>query len=113
MFAEERQHHILTEITQRGRVEGTDLAKRLRVSEDTIRRDLRTLSARGYLHKTHGGAVALDLARMPWSTRADLQKTAKRAVGAAAAPLPRQDKRSCSTRVPPYSSAPGVCALGH
>lgn len=87
MFAEERQQQILSRLAQQGRVEVADLAALMHVSEDTVRRDLKTLQARGYLQKTHGGAVALDTGRMAWSTRADLNARAKSAIGAAAARL--------------------------
>ena len=87
MFSQERQRRILTELEQRGRVEVAELAGRFGVSEDTVRRDLKALAGRGYLHKTHGGAVALDPGRMSWAARADLMGDAKAAIGALAATL--------------------------
>ena len=87
MFSQERQRRILSELEQRGRVEDAELAGRFGVSEDTVRRDLKALAGRGYLHKTHGGAVALDPGRMSWAARADLMGDAKAAIGALAATL--------------------------
>ena len=52
-----------------------------------MRRDLKALAGRGYLQKTHGGAVALDPGRMSWAARADLRGDAKAAIGALAATL--------------------------
>ena len=92
MFAEERRTLILDELTRSGRVEVCELAQRYTVSEDTIRRDLRELASQGFLQKTHGGAVGLDTAHMPWQTRTRILHDAKVAIGRAAAALvePRQ-----------------------
>ncbi|WP_425145949.1 DeoR/GlpR family DNA-binding transcription regulator [Deinococcus sp.] len=87
MFAEERQQQILARLSQSGRVEVLELARALKVSEDTVRRDLRALEGRGYLHKTYGGAVALDPGHMTWKARADLKAGAKAGIAALAAPL--------------------------
>lgn len=87
MFAQERQQHILAELARLGRVEVPELAGSLGVSEDTVRRDLKALAARGYLQKTHGGAVALDPGRMAWTDRADLKSGAKASIGEVAAQL--------------------------
>ena len=43
---DERYTHILTRLTQDGRVLAADLARHFRTSEDTIRRDLRDLRPR-------------------------------------------------------------------
>ncbi|WP_193611665.1 DeoR/GlpR family DNA-binding transcription regulator [Nocardioides lijunqiniae] len=86
-FAEERQQRVLAELQQRGRVEVSTLARELAVSEDTVRRDLRALAAAGHLHKTHGGAVALDTGHLSWAARADVASDAKRAIAAAAVEL--------------------------
>ena len=85
VFARERQARILDELHRHGRVEVSDLAALLEVSEDSVRRDLRALSDAGHLQKTHGGAVLLDPARMAWVDRADLAAAAKDAIADAAA----------------------------
>ena len=89
MFTRERREQVLVRLRQDGRVEVGALAQELEVSEDTIRRDLRALAAAGHLQKTHGGAVALDPARMSWSAREPVAAGAKQAIGAAAAELVR------------------------
>ncbi|MBB2903325.1 DeoR/GlpR family transcriptional regulator of sugar metabolism [Kineococcus radiotolerans] len=89
MFTRERRQEVLLRLQRDGRVEVGALAQELGVSEDTVRRDLRALAADGYLQKTHGGAIALDPARMPWNARAHLAAGAKEAIGAAAAQLVR------------------------
>jgi DeoR/GlpR family transcriptional regulator of sugar metabolism len=55
-----------------GRVDVVDLADRLGVAQETVRRDLRVMEEAGKLERVHGGAVALDAgllaARAPVST---------------------------------------------
>ncbi|HNJ83516.1 MAG TPA: DeoR family transcriptional regulator, partial [Piscinibacter sp.] len=58
-FAAERQQRIAEALREHGRVEVSQLAAEYGVSEDSVRRDLRQLAARGLVQKTHGGAVAL------------------------------------------------------
>jgi DNA-binding transcriptional MocR family regulator len=77
MFAEERRKTILSILTRDGRVEVIELANRFHVSEDTIRRDLRELAALGFLQKTHGGAVALDVPSLAWEARSQVLPAAK------------------------------------
>lgn len=87
LFAAERQARILDDLIRDGRVEVPDLARRLGVSEPTVRRDLRVLSERGYLLKTHGGAVGLDAPHLGWAARSGLHAEPKARIGAAAARL--------------------------
>jgi DeoR/GlpR family transcriptional regulator of sugar metabolism len=54
---------------------------------DTVRRDLRALASMGVFQKTHGGAVALNVASLDWNTRAQVQPEAKERIGKAAAAL--------------------------
>jgi DeoR/GlpR family transcriptional regulator of sugar metabolism len=83
-FAEERQALIADLLRAQGRVEVADLATRFGVSEDSIRRDIRLLAASGVARKTHGGAVALQLAPLPAIARGGIASEAKRAIAAAA-----------------------------
>lgn len=57
MFAEERKHRILQVLEQGEAVRVSDLSRTLRVSEASVRRDLRDLEEAGLLKRTHGGAV--------------------------------------------------------
>ncbi|HSI48564.1 MAG TPA: DeoR/GlpR family DNA-binding transcription regulator [Ideonella sp.] len=86
-FSEERRARILEELQAKGRVEVPGLARLLEVSEHTIRRDLLDLQAQGKLHKTHGGAVTLDTARLDFAARSSVQVSAKLAIGQLAATL--------------------------
>lgn len=62
----------------------SDLARNFGVTEETIRRDLKKLSAQGRLVRTHGGAVAAgrsqDLVDLPFKTRSAEQAAQKRAI---------------------------------
>ncbi|MHA7830429.1 MAG: DeoR/GlpR family DNA-binding transcription regulator [Flagellimonas sp.] len=62
MLKEERQHSILNEVELHNRVLLTDLAEKLEVSIDTVRRDVKELDAENLLVKVHGGAVSLGFA---------------------------------------------------
>src|SRR6185369_11421438 len=58
MLKEERLNFILNEVKVRNRVLLYDIAAKLNVSEDTIRRDLKHLDEQGKIKKVHGGAVS-------------------------------------------------------
>jgi DeoR family fructose operon transcriptional repressor len=62
MFAEERKQRILRVLEEREAVRVSDLSEVLRVSEASVRRDLRDLEDAGFLKRTHGGAVGLQAA---------------------------------------------------
>ena len=53
----ERQEQIRTLLQEHGNLSVAELAKQLRVSEMTIRRELRTLSAQGLVQRAHGRAL--------------------------------------------------------
>ena len=59
MLKEERQRTILNEVELHNRVLLTDIAEKLDVSIDTVRRDVKELDADNRLRKVHGGAVSL------------------------------------------------------
>lgn len=72
MYAEERQHEIVTRARELGRVSVAELAGHFEVTPETIRRDLDALSGRGLLSRVHGGAVPaekLRLAEAPMGAR--------------------------------------------
>src|SRR5438067_478746 len=91
MLAGERKRQILEQIGKDGRVVASELSQRFGVSEDTIRRDLREMSAEGLLHRVHGGALPLPQAPIPaaYAARAEQATAAKTAIGRAAAALVR------------------------
>mgnify|MGYP003563798588 CR=1 FL=1 len=59
MLKVERQSIILEELRAFNKVKSSNLCDLLKVSEDTIRRDLNELEEKGQLKKVHGGAVSL------------------------------------------------------
>ncbi|MFP5415952.1 MAG: DeoR/GlpR family DNA-binding transcription regulator [Actinomycetes bacterium] len=95
MYAEERQHEIVTRARELGRVSVAELATRFDVTPETIRRDLDALSIRGLLSRVHGGAVPaekLRLAEAPVDTRDTASTEQKLAIATrAVALLPRRE----------------------
>ena len=90
MLAGTRHQRILMRLSEVGEASITELAALLDVSGDTIRRDLVKLDSEGLLHKTHGGAIALDLEAMPRISRNRLLPDVKTALGkAVGAAIPR------------------------
>lgn len=67
LFTEERWEGELELLKQRKRVTFSELAKLFRVSESTIRRDLRELEKRKMIKRTHGGAILLEIVRFELS----------------------------------------------
>jgi DeoR/GlpR family transcriptional regulator of sugar metabolism len=65
----------------------TELHRRLKVSRETIRRDLTLLADRNGLRKTHGGALALEMVEPPMAMRQITNADGKRAIGRRAAAL--------------------------
>lgn len=61
MYSEERQHVIRQELKNNSKVQVTNLAKKFKVSEVTVRRDLAEMEDAGLLKRTFGGAVSNDL----------------------------------------------------
>lgn len=59
MLKVERQSVILEELRAFHKVKSSNLCELLKVSEDTIRRDLNELEENGQLKKVHGGAISL------------------------------------------------------
>jgi DeoR/GlpR family transcriptional regulator of sugar metabolism len=57
LLGEERRELILRWLGTDGKVRASDLALRLRVSLDTVRRDLAELAHAGLLRRVHGGAL--------------------------------------------------------
>ena len=53
MLKEERQRLIMNEVDLHSRVQLTDIADKLEVSVDTIRRDVKELDAENKLKKVH------------------------------------------------------------
>lgn len=87
MLREERQQHILGVLKRDGKVVATDMSALLKVSEDTIRRDLNELAEAGLLRRVHGGAVAKATTEIAYDTRTHQQTDAKSAIARVASKL--------------------------
>jgi DeoR/GlpR family transcriptional regulator of sugar metabolism len=86
-FAVERQEAIAQLLQRQPSVAVAALSQQFGVSEDSIRRDLQALAARGLAHKTHGGAVAPRANALPVRERLEVHGEAKAAIAARAAAL--------------------------
>ncbi len=87
MLAEHRRRIILDTVSERGSVAVTDLARRLKVSGETIRRDIQLLDGQNRLRRTHGGALALDKAEPAYEIRMAHNIEGKKAMARLAASM--------------------------
>ncbi|MEL6800221.1 MAG: DeoR/GlpR family DNA-binding transcription regulator [Pseudomonadota bacterium] len=88
MDVTERHEDILALLTRDGTVEVDDLVRRYAVTPQTIRTDLRDLSDRGLIMRTHGGARRVPtVTNRDYAERRKLHAPAKRAIGQLAASL--------------------------
>jgi len=87
VLAEERQNQILSMVNSRGSVSITEIQRKLKVSRETIRRDLLLLAERNRLRKTHGGALSLERSEPEIELRQITNVEGKRAMGRLAASL--------------------------
>src|SRR6195256_5922587 len=84
---EERHQYILELIGSEGRVLAADLSSRYRVSEDTIRRDLRVLANSGKIQRVHGGALPRRAEAVPFVSRQQIDMESKIGIARAAADM--------------------------
>ena len=80
MMVDERRSELVRQVREEGRVLAADAASRFGVSEDSIRRDLRALAARGLVQRVRGGALA---------ARPDASFPARAAAATSAGPVAR------------------------
>jgi DeoR family transcriptional regulator, glycerol-3-phosphate regulon repressor len=82
----ERQDEILTLARVQGRVLVDDLAIRMEVTPQTIRKDLNDLCDRGFLARVHGGAVVTSgVSNLAYDARRFVASTEKQSIGVATA----------------------------
>jgi len=89
MLTTQRKRLILSRLTADGQIVAKDLAQELRISEDTIRRDLRELALGGKLQRVHGGALPASAAVADLEAREHLSSTDKVDLGRAGAAMIR------------------------
>ncbi|MEQ8266502.1 MAG: DeoR/GlpR family DNA-binding transcription regulator [Parvibaculum sp.] len=88
--ATHREMEILEELRRSGACRIQELARRLGVSEETIRRNVRKLAAAGAVRKVHGGVYLPDTVQeLTFHQRMDLNPDAKRRVASAVAGIVR------------------------
>jgi len=90
----ERLNRIRKFVDQRGVVTVSELSKHFDVSEATIRRDLEELNKRGWIRRTHGGALRVERATRepPILLRLNEQSEEKQRIGKAAAELIQENE---------------------
>ena len=89
MLAAQRRDHLLDLLRTDGRVVAKDVAARLGVSEDSVRRDLRDLAAAGLCQRVYGGALPVSPAVADYAARQSVAPESKDRVARAAAALVR------------------------
>jgi DeoR/GlpR family transcriptional regulator of sugar metabolism len=87
LLPSERQRLIQEWLARDGRIIAADFARDLRISEDTIRRDLRELAQRGQCRRVYGGALPLSPAGGPIEARRGEAVERKEELARAAAAL--------------------------
>lgn len=87
MLAASRKELLLARLRSDGRIVAKDVAAELRVSEDSIRRDLRELDAAGLAVRVYGGALPASPAVADYATRQTVATDSKQRVARFAASL--------------------------
>lgn len=89
MLPVERQIRILQMLREHRSMSITTLSRALNISENTVRRDLRTLEQKGQVQRVHGGATIVDqvVPDLRYDERGIANLEQKRAIGQRAAEL--------------------------
>lgn len=92
MLTDHRHQEILSRVNLTGRASIAELATALKVSEETIRRDMKALEERGLLRRIHGGAVRLRLDKeQPLAERCKVNQREKTQIAVIAERLIREN----------------------
>jgi DeoR/GlpR family transcriptional regulator of sugar metabolism len=89
MLTTQRKREILALLKSSGQVIAKEVSRSMRVSEDTIRRDLREMAQEGLLQRVHGGALPASPAIRDFAGRETITAEGKKAIGGAAAKMIR------------------------
>ncbi|MCJ7842230.1 DeoR/GlpR family DNA-binding transcription regulator [Lederbergia sp. NSJ-179] len=89
LLSEERKKLLIDEIDTHGKVRVSELAQKLNVSNETIRRDLEALEKHKKLKRVYGGAVKVSYedGEPPYQQRQIIHYTEKKLIGRRAASL--------------------------
>ncbi|TFD93595.1 DeoR/GlpR family DNA-binding transcription regulator [Jeotgalibacillus sp. R-1-5s-1] len=77
MLKEERQQNILQILNEEHKIIASDMSRRLSVSEDTIRRDLKELDKKGLIKRVHSGALRIGPPVVDFTTRQHISSDIK------------------------------------
>lgn len=83
MLKEQRQQAILQLLRREGKIVARELSIDLKISEDTIRRDLNEMGELGLLHRVHGGALPKAPTEISYTSRERESRDAKAAIAEA------------------------------
>jgi DeoR/GlpR family transcriptional regulator of sugar metabolism len=89
MLAAERREYLLEVLAREGKIVAKDIAGRLGLSEDSVRRNLRELSAEGLCERVYGGALPASPAVVDYAARGSVAPESKQKVASAALDLIR------------------------
>lgn len=94
LLAEERKQYILKKINEKGLVNASELSTRLKVSAETIRKDLDQMEEWNQLKKVYGGAIKIhsESNSPPKSIREFDRIREKKRIGRAASKLIKDDE---------------------
>ena len=87
IFPPERRQRLLDWLRRDGKIVAAEVAHRLNVSIDTIRRDLNQLALEGFIQRVHGGALPLSPGLRGGETGVGEQKPGKMQIAEKAAQL--------------------------
>src|ERR1700737_2349925 len=87
IFPSERRQRILSLLQQEGKVVTAELTSRLKVSIDTVRRDLNQLAREGLIQRVHGGGLPASPALKPVLQRQFSSQDQKQIIAGKAAQL--------------------------
>src|ERR1051325_8374715 len=87
MLTIQRKKLILERLARHGEIVAKTMSRELRISEDTVRRDLRDLAAEGKLQRVHGGALPASAAAADLAVREHIAPAEKQALGRAGAAM--------------------------
>ena len=87
MLTAQRKQHLMDLLRRDGRLVARTLSSQFKVSEDTIRRDLREMARGGLLQRVHGGALPASPAMGDIKARSQIAPGEKAAIGRVAAQL--------------------------
>ena len=87
MLTELRKRLLLDHLRKKGRIIAKEMSRNLKLSEDTIRRDLRELAADGKLLRVHGGALPASPTVKSLQSRRSISTKEKEQLGRAGAKI--------------------------